>query len=89
MAQAEQSSKASLEIDGTLTPEQKTVFTPEALAFVADLVQRFGGEVESLLARRHARQARFDAGELPDFLPETAAVRAGDWTVAPLPGMPV
>ena len=29
--------------------------------------------------------ARFDAGELPDFLAETAEVRAADWTVAPVP----
>ena len=28
---------------------------------------------------------RIDAGELPDFLPETAHIRAGDWKVAPLP----
>ncbi|MGC9237892.1 MAG: malate synthase A, partial [Thiomonas sp.] len=28
---------------------------------------------------------RLDAGERPDFLPETRAVREGDWTIAPLP----
>jgi len=32
-----------------------------------------------------ARQARIDAGELPDFLPETASVREGDWQIAPVP----
>src|SRR6185369_16284334 len=31
------------------------------------------------------RQARFDAGERPDFLPETAHIRSSEWTVAPLP----
>ncbi len=31
------------------------------------------------------RQARLDAGELPDFLPETREVREGDWRVAPVP----
>jgi malate synthase len=31
------------------------------------------------------RQAKFDAGEPPDFLPETAEVRAREWRVAPLP----
>jgi malate synthase len=41
--------------------------------------------VSELLARRRERQARLDAGESFDFLPETAGVRAGDWTVAPLP----
>ena len=34
---------------------------------------------------RMERQKLFDAGELPDFLPETKAVRDGDWTVAPIP----
>ena len=48
-------------------------------------MRRFGARVPALLAARAARQARFDAGEKPDFLAETAAVRAGDWTVAPLP----
>jgi malate synthase len=41
--------------------------------------------VAELLRVREARQARIDAGELPDFLPETAAVRAGDWRVGPIP----
>ncbi|MBW8891420.1 MAG: malate synthase A, partial [Burkholderiales bacterium] len=59
--------------------------TPEALAFVADLHRRFDARRRELLAARAARQARFDAGELPDFLPETAALRAADWTVAPIP----
>ena len=36
---------------------------------------------------RVARSGRsaFDAGLLPDFLPETKAIRDGDWTVAPIP----
>ena len=33
-----------------------------------------------------SKQADFDAGKLPHFLPSTAHVRAGDWKVAPLPG---
>ncbi|HBD32041.1 MAG TPA: malate synthase A, partial [Cupriavidus sp.] len=28
---------------------------------------------------------RLDAGELPDFLPETKSIREGDWKVAPVP----
>ena len=38
-----------------------------------------------LLAARQPRQARFDAGERPDFLAETKAMRDGDWRVAPIP----
>src|SRR5205085_10041064 len=38
-----------------------------------------------LLKLREERQKRFDAGEMPDFLPETKHIRDGDWTVAPIP----
>jgi malate synthase len=61
------------------------VLTEEALEFVAGLHRRFNPAREQLLALRVARQARLDAGELPDFLPETRAVREGDWQVAPVP----
>jgi malate synthase len=61
------------------------VLTGEALAFVAALARRFTADRDALLRRREERQRRFLAGELPDFLPETADVRAGDWTVAPAP----
>ena len=37
------------------------------------------------MAARAARQAEFDAGRLPDFLPETQRIRESDWTVAPVP----
>src|SRR4029077_1840141 len=40
---------------------------------------------EDLLACRAQRQAEFDAGALPDFLPGTRAIRDGDWTCAPIP----
>src|SRR5262249_30052567 len=35
--------------------------------------------------KREARKQRLDAGELPDFLPETREIRERDWTVAPIP----
>ena len=38
-----------------------------------------------LLDRRLQRQAELDAGQLPDFLPETRSVRESDWRVAPVP----
>jgi malate synthase len=38
-----------------------------------------------LLAARARRQAEFDQGKLPDFLPETAAIRAADWRIAAVP----
>ncbi|HZI39031.1 MAG TPA: malate synthase A, partial [Acidimicrobiia bacterium] len=62
-----------------------SVLTGEALAFVADLQRRLGPGRERILAARAERWQRLRAGEPPDFLPETAAVRDGDWQVAPAP----
>src|SRR5688572_29624533 len=75
----------ALEVLGPWQAEYESVLTPPALAFVADLAARFTSRVEELLARRAQVQARYDAGERPDFLPETAAVRDSEWTVGPLP----
>jgi len=76
---------ANIQVTGPVEGRAAEVLTPEALAFVADLHRRFDARRRELLAARQARQARFDAGELPDFLAETADVRAADWTVAPVP----
>jgi len=72
-------------INAKITPEFETILTPEALAFVAKLHRAFNGRRKELLDARQARQARLDAGEMPDFLPETKEIRESDWTVAPLP----
>ncbi|MFL5301793.1 MAG: malate synthase A, partial [Anaeromyxobacteraceae bacterium] len=74
-----------VELRGALDARQREVVSNAALELVADLVRRFGWRVDELLARRRERQARFDAGERPDFLPETAHIRSSEWTVAPLP----
>jgi malate synthase len=72
-------------IGGVVSPDFEKVLTKEAVAFVADLQRRFNSRREELLAARAERQTRLDAGERPDFLPETAKIRESDWTVAPLP----
>ena len=61
------------------------VLTPDAVSFLTDLEREFGERRHELLARRAERLERLAAGELPDFLPETADVRAGDWRIAPFP----
>jgi malate synthase len=62
------------------------ILSAEALDFVADLQRTFGGRRDELLAARAARQERLLAGELPDFLEETRAVRDDpDWRVAEPP----
>jgi len=59
--------------------------TPDALRFVAALVRQFNPRRKELLRLREERQARLNAGENPDFLPETEHIRTGDWKVAPPP----
>ncbi|MCW5571846.1 MAG: malate synthase A [Steroidobacteraceae bacterium] len=75
----------ALEITARVSPAQGEILTPEALAFIAALSARFAPQVAAVLAAREARQRRLDAGELPDFLPETRAIREGDWRAAPIP----
>ncbi|MGN6282817.1 malate synthase A [Frateuria sp.] len=67
------------------TAAYASLLTPEALAFLADLHQRFDARRRELLAARAERQARWDAGALPDFRADTQAIREGDWQVAPVP----
>ena len=61
------------------------VLGPQVLAFLAGLHQRFEPRRQALLAARRQRQAAFDGGALPDFRPDTLAIREGNWRVAPLP----
>ncbi len=74
-----------IEITGRITPEYAQILTPQAVALAAKLQRAFGGRRTELLAARARRQAELDAGRLPDFLPETRAIRDGDWTCAPIP----
>ena len=74
-----------IEIRAERRPEWEPILSDEAMQFVAALQRTFGARREELLAKREARKLRIDAGELPDFLPETQSIRDGDWTVAPIP----
>jgi len=78
-------SRLAIVADAPARPADEGVLTDPALVFLAELVERFGTRVQQLLKARDMRQARLDDGESPGFLPETAAVRAGDWRVAPIP----
>ncbi|HEX2789062.1 MAG TPA: malate synthase A [Steroidobacteraceae bacterium] len=61
------------------------VLTPVALELLASLHRRFDPRRLELLALRQRRQADIDRGVLPDFLPETAQIRAADWRIAAVP----
>ena len=78
-------STRTIEIVGKMPPEFEEILTPEAIGFVAQLTREFRERRNELLQKRVERQTRLDAGEIPDFLPETAEIRASDWRVAEVP----
>jgi len=78
-------SATHIQINAPIHPGFEHILTPDALALVAKLHQAFEPRRRELLAARVMRQARIDAGEMPDFLLETKAIREGDWRIAPLP----
>jgi malate synthase len=77
---------SGLEIRGPINPEHAGILTPAAAEFLAGLFRKFSARRDELLARRAARQRDLDAGQLPDFLAGTAAIRNDpSWRVAPTP----
>jgi len=76
---------AGMEIKGEIKPGYEKILTPEALELVAALSRAFEPRRRELLAARDEFARRLDAGARPDFLPQTAPIRAGDWRIAPLP----
>src|ERR1700719_1987760 len=76
---------AGVTIRGPMKPGYEKVLTPEAIGFAVELEREFGSERRRLLAHPAAVQRRLDGGWKPDFLPETEAIRGGDWRVAPIP----
>ena len=74
-----------VQIDAVLKSGFEKVLTPEALALVVKLHRAFEPRRRELLAQRAARAKALDAGERPDFLAATRAIREGQWTIAPIP----
>ncbi len=82
-------SQKKLRIDITskepASARQSFILSPAALDFLAQLHHKFDPRRRQLLAKRQERALRLDAGERPDFLPQTQPIRDGSWTIAPLP----
>ena len=76
---------SGVQINAPLHPRFEEILTPEALALVAKLHRAFEPRRRELLQARRARQARIDAGQMPDFLAETEHVRDAEWVIASLP----
>ena len=74
-----------VEILGPRIERSAEALTPLALQLVASLHRRFNARRLELLEARRRRQLELDAGAVPEFLRETADVRAGDWRVGAAP----
>ncbi len=75
----------SIEILAPRTAAAVELLTPSALNLLTTLHREFNARRLDLLAAREARQARIDAGEQLDFLPDTRHVREAAWRCAPIP----
>ncbi len=76
---------AGVQINAPILPGFEAILTRPALELVARLHRDFDARRQQLLAYRHERASKLEAGERPDFLPETADIRARDWKIAPVP----
>ena len=74
-----------LECIGEPVPGIDRVVTRPALDFLTSLLSEFEPRRRELLRRRQDMHARLKQGELPGFLPETAQIRGGGWSVAGSP----
>ena len=74
-----------VQINAPMLPGFEQILTAPALELVAALHREFEPRRQELLAARDERAKRLDAGERPDFLAETRAIREGDWQIAPVP----
>jgi malate synthase len=76
---------AGVRVTGANVPGSERVLRPDVLDFLGRLATEFEPRRQEILAARRDRAARLAAGERLDFLPETAAIRQADWSVAPAP----
>ena len=76
-------------IHGPLNDQTRKILNKDATVFLALLHRSFNAKRKELLQRRVIRQAELDKGVLPDFLPETKAIRDEvSWKGAPpAPGL--
>ncbi|KAJ3371338.1 Malate synthase, glyoxysomal [Allomyces arbusculus] len=80
---------AGVQLVAPVPDQAKDIFSRDALQFVATLHRTFNPTRKTLLLKRQLRQQELDAGKLPDFLPETKAIREdATWRGAkPAPGL--
>src|SRR6516164_5115343 len=77
--------EAEVQITHPSSGAQSEILTEEAVRFLARLARNFEDSRQELLRKRRVRQQEIDAGKMPDFLSDTASIRAANWTVAAIP----
>ena len=75
----------SVNIIGTVSDSFAEILTDEALQFVVRLHRNFNPTRLELLENRQTRQAELDAGNRPNFLADTEAIRSRNWKITPVP----
>jgi malate synthase len=71
--------QAEVQITRPPSRAQSEILTEEAVRFLAKLARNFEDSRRELLRKRRVRQQEIDAGKMPDFLSETAPIRAANW----------
>jgi malate synthase len=74
-----------VQISRPLSEVQSEILTEASVRFLAKLARHFEDSRQELLGNRRARQQEIDGGRMPDFLADTAPLRAANWAVAPIP----
>ncbi|WP_367607374.1 malate synthase A [Legionella sp. W05-934-2] len=67
------------------TELEKSILTEECQAFIEGLNQTIYHDRQRCLNFRQTFQDKIDNGHLPDFIPETKAIRDDEWQAAPIP----
>jgi malate synthase len=80
-----QKSVDGVEILAPVSDEFAQVLTPEALKFIKTLHAEFADIRKMLLGKREERQKAFDAGRLPDFVPDNGTLWGVLYSVTGVP----
>ncbi|WP_031521328.1 malate synthase A [Siccibacter colletis] len=82
---SQQATTTELSFTQRFGKQEQQILTPDAIAFLTELVSRFTPQRNTLLAARVHQQAQIDAGTLPDFISETASIRESAWKIRGIP----
>ncbi|MBR9728265.1 malate synthase A [Shewanella intestini] len=84
-AQTDAPVSSQLAIIGAHVTGQERILNAGATGLLEALCAHFADEVPELLNKRRQKQNRIDEGELPDYLPQTRAIRDGNWSIRGIP----